>query len=173
MTRIEERLAHIEQRIEEIYALLLRLVEAQEGESLPDSLPGEKVMPAAQWAAQDDPLEEQFQLALGWAATGRTEDLSDFDLAGRSLRSVDLKDARMARANLARADMTAGRLARADLIEADLSFANLSYAKLEGANLRHARLIRANLNGANLSGADLGGAQVDRAAPRAVADNFA
>ncbi len=202
MTRLEERLARLEQRMDEIYRLLAALVEMQQAgaagqppaspareQSPPvapqpeaaavESLPAPAVLPPV----EEDPLEIQYHLAQNWARSGRTENLSEFDLAGRNLRNVDLKDARLVRANLSRADLTAARMTRADLSESDLSraqlsradlaranlnqadltFANLSYAKLEGASLRHALLTRANLTGANLSGADLSGAQLNRA----------
>ena len=202
MTRLDERLNRLEQRLDEIHALMLRLIASQananraifgsgdeptrklepiieELDSL--SLPGDAGVKIT-WD-QDDPLEIQYQLVRNWAAQGRTEDLSDFDLSGRNLRNTDLKDAKLVRANLSRADLTGAKLARADLtnanlsraqlarvdltrvtmVEADLTFANLNYAKLEGASLRHAVMTRCNLTGANLSGADLGGAEWSKA----------
>lgn len=199
MTRLEDRLERLEQRTEEIYRMLMHLIELQ---SQPATQPGQALPPTpeteqdtvapgtASTAAppqpiwiEPDPMEIQYQLVVNWAAAGRTEDLSDFDLSGRNLRNLDLKDAKLLRSNLSRGDLTASRLARAEMAEADLSrtqmarvdltranltqadltFTNLSYAKLEGARLRYALLTRANLTGANLSGADLGGAQLNRA----------
>jgi hypothetical protein len=204
MTRLEDRLARLEQRVDEIYRLLAALVEMQQAgaagqpvpppaQEHPPTVVSQADAPAAESTlalaalplvgVEGDPLEIQYHLAQNWARSGRTENLSEFDLAGRNLRNIDLKDARLVRANLSRADLTAARLTRADLSESDLSrtqlaradlaranlnqadliFSNLSYAKLEGASLRHALLTRANLTGANLGGADLSGAQLNRA----------
>lgn len=199
MTRLEDRLARLEQRTEEIHRMLMHLIELQSrtmSQPLPpaeDSEQDSEALEAASTAVssaplqpiwiEPDPLEIQYQLVANWAAAGRTEDLSDFDLSGRNMRNLDLKDAKLLRSNLSRADLTASRMARTEMAEADLSrsqmsrvdltranlaqadltFANLSYAKLEGAKLRYALLTRANLTGANLSSADLGGAQLNRA----------
>jgi hypothetical protein len=198
MTRLEDRLARLEQRTEEIHRMLLHLIKLQSrsmGQPLPpveDSVLDSAAPEAASDAVnatstpiwiEPDPLEIQYQLVVNWAAAGRTEDLSDFDLSGRNLRNLDLKDAKFLRSNLSRGDLTASRLMRAEMAEADLSraqmarvdltranlaqadltFTNLSYAKLEGAKLRYALLTRSNLTGANLSDADLGGAQLNRA----------
>jgi hypothetical protein len=190
MTRLDDRLTRIEEQLDAIQALLAQLLEtAQEG-----SLAGVDVQPEelkeveppveeAPVLIDDDPLEIQYQLALGWAEGNRADDLTEFDLAGRNLRNVDLKDAQLTRADLSRADLTGAKLSRAQLSgadlsraqlvradlsravleEADLTFANLNYAKLERATLRHALLTRANLSGANLSEIDFGGAQLNRA----------
>jgi uncharacterized protein YjbI with pentapeptide repeats len=199
MTRLEDRLARLEQRTEEIHRMLMHLIELQ-NQSAAQLSETEPTAPSEQPASvpetsstsdaplepiwvEPDPLEIQYQLVVNWAAAGRTEDLSDFDLSGRNLRNLDLKDAKLFRSNLSRGDLTASRLVRtemaeadlsraqmarvdltrANLVQADLTFANLSYAKLEGAKLRYALLTRANLAGANLSGADLGGAQLNKA----------
>lgn len=204
MTRLEDRLERLEQRTEEIHRMLMHLIElqsqpatqpsggqpfSQAEEADLDSTVREEASAAVSPAQsqpvwlEPDPLEIQHQLVVNWAAAGRTEDLSDFDLSGRNLRNLDLKDAKFLRSNLSRVDLTASRMARAEMAEADISraqmarvdltranlaqadltFTNLSYAKLEGAKLRYTLLTRANLTGANLSGADLGGAQLNKA----------
>lgn len=191
MTPLEDRLARIEGHLEEIRTLVARLVAARETGIDPQELladleagpqphtSSEVPAPPVEWE-NDDPLTAAHTTASQWAAAGRTEDLSEFDLSNSNLRGVDLKEARLARANLSRVDLNSARLGRADLSGADISraqlaradlsranlsetnaqYANFSYAKLEGANLRHANLTRANLQGANLTGADLGGAQL-------------
>jgi hypothetical protein len=196
MTRLDDRLTHIEERLDEIQALIARLLELAGEERLvgvagvaavevqPEAPPVvEQPFPEPPAPVEEDPLEIQYQLALGWAEGSRADDLTEFDLSGRNLRNVDLKDAQLTRADLSRADLTGAKLSRAQLSgadlskaqlvradlsratleEADLTFANLNYAKLERASLRHALLTRANLSGANLSDIDFGGAQLNRA----------
>ncbi|MGF1507808.1 MAG: hypothetical protein GYB64_14530 [Chloroflexi bacterium] len=188
MTRLDDRLAAIERRLDEIQALLLRLVELQTGGEV-DDLPEanlqtvHEVLNELGAEVAYDPLEIQYQLARDWAEGDRAEEMAEFDLSGRNLRGVDLKDAVLTRANLAKADLTGAKLMRAALDEADLSrcrldradlsgasmegadltFAHVTYCKLEGTNLRFALLTRANMNGANLSSTNLAGAQLNRA----------
>jgi uncharacterized protein YjbI with pentapeptide repeats len=190
MTRLDDRLTRIEEQLDTIQALLTQLLETAQVGSLagvdvqPEALiEVEPPVEAAPAPVDEDPLEIQYQLALGWAEGNRAEDLAEFDLAGRNLRNIDLKDAQLTRADLSKADLTGAKLSRAQLSgadlskaqlvradlsravleEADLTFANLNYAKLERASLRYALLTRANLSGANLSGIDFGGAQLNRA----------
>jgi hypothetical protein len=190
MSRLEDRLSGIERRLDEIQALLVHLINLQTGDTAPD--PDElEVSPADVQRLIDehsidveyDPLEIQYEMAKNWAASGREDDLTEFDLSGRNLRGVDLKDATLTRAVLAKADLTGAKLQRANLTdtdisrarldradlskatleEADLTFAHMTYCKLDSASLRYALLTRANLVGANLANTDLGGAQLSRA----------
>ncbi len=185
MTRLDERLTHIEQRLDDIHRLLLRLLAHQSGTgtTLDPSMPasdqpmsqGEtdaeiarllselglaEGASAAVVSVDDDPQVIQYNVALNWAKQGRADDLSDFDLSGRNLRNVDLKDARLARANLSKSDLTTARMARADLSAADLSRgqlarADLTRATLTDANLSYTSLTYAKLEGAMLRHTDL------------------
>ena len=172
MTRLEQRLTRLEQRIEAIYEMLGKLLQLQQAGQHPEAaappalpedvaegyrtgLPAVETVAAGEGEAPPaaaelvDPLEIQYQLALNWAAEGRMknppEDMAEFDLAGRNLRNVDLRDAPLERANLARADLTGARLVKANLSGADLSRAQLSRADLSRATLNHADLTFAYL----------------------------
>lgn len=84
--------------------------------------------------------------------------LREADLAGVSLRRVNLCGARLSGADLREAD-----LSDADLSYADLCGAQMNGAKLRRACLDHARLSRAHLSGVRLNNASLKGADLSHA----------
>jgi uncharacterized protein YjbI with pentapeptide repeats len=71
------------------------------------------------------------------------EDGSTINLAGRTLRDLDLSGL----------DFRKTRLTGADMFGADLTSANLQKVDLSGVNLNRTIVIRADFSGANLSGA--------------------
>src|SRR5574341_289802 len=164
MTRLEDRLTAIERRLDEIQAMLAHLIALVESRGLP-AVPPETASEAMEEVEQEllqqtwaepDPLDVQYELVRHWAAQGRRDDLSGFDLSGRSLREIDLKDARLSRANLSRADLTGARLGRADLGEADLNRAQMSKSNLARANLKDALVTHQQLAAAStLDGATM------------------
>ncbi len=112
--------------------------------------------------------EEQYQIAVNWARTGREESLTRFDLSKTDLRiinlaGVNLSVANLSKANLRRTDLSKANLSEADLRKADLQEANLLEADLRGANLGEADLRGANLGEADLRGANLGEANSNAA----------
>jgi uncharacterized protein YjbI with pentapeptide repeats len=84
--------------------------------------------------------------------------LSNIQLSGARLSSVNLSSVKLNHANLSAVDFSNAKLRFADLSGADLSNADLS-----GANLSHANLSNANLHGANLSNANLSNANLNHA----------
>ena len=107
------------------------------------------------------PFNKSDVLAL--IATGKKEQLAEYNLSGADLGDADLRraylsDADLSGADLRRADLGDADLSGADLRRANLSDANLSDANLSGADLRRADLRRADLGDANLSDANLSGA---------------
>jgi len=176
---LDERLTHLEDRLDAIHELLTRLLEAQlaavepvrevpqpkRGKRLADEStirmkPVEINELMSRIARERDPLDIQYDIVLNWANGSRGEDLSEFNLSGRNLRNVDLKDANLIRANLSKADLSGGKLQRANLTDADISRAQMgrtdfSKAILEQADLTFAHLSHAKLDGANLRYASL------------------
>jgi uncharacterized protein YjbI with pentapeptide repeats len=90
-------------------------------------------------------------------------DLSDADLRGAKLNSVNLSGADLRGADLDGANLLGADLSGAILEAADLSGAILEAVNLSGADLRGADLSSAILEAANLSGADLRGANLSDA----------
>jgi hypothetical protein len=90
------------------------------------------------------------------------------DLAGYSLRGVNLKKAKIGRIDLSGADLREADLSFARMWDTDLTGANLeganltgailSEVELGGASMRGAKLVRAKFYSSNLSGANLTGA---------------
>jgi uncharacterized protein YjbI with pentapeptide repeats len=106
-------------------------------------LPFVKPAVALEAANQDTPANvtlDQVKIALAGAKPGHPA-----DLAGKSLRNLDLSGL----------DFTGADLAHANLFGAKLADANLTGADLSGANLNLSWLIHANFTDANLTGASL------------------
>ena len=89
-------------------------------------------------------LRDQVQFFL------RGVNLTDANLSGANLSSIELTQADLRGANLSGANLSS-----AELTQADLRGANLSGANLSSAELTQAFLNEANLRGANLSSAEL------------------
>jgi len=87
-------------------------------------------------------------------------DLTEANLSGCSLGSVQTTQVNFSLANLSRAYLNGSKhleanFTGANLSEAELGLASLAGARLCQANLQKANLIKANLSGADLTGADL------------------
>lgn len=81
-----------------------------------------------------------------------TIDLSDADLSGKHLESIDFSDANLNSANLSNAELNFADLTDANLGNANLTKAQLFNAKLLGTNFFHANLTKANVHETNLVG---------------------
>ncbi len=110
-------------------------------------------------------LEENKKRVVGWAGSGRTEDLSRIDLRKSDLRGIDLgvNPETGHGANLRFSDLRNCNLEGARLSKANLEGSNLSGSNLTDADLTDAILIEADLRGAILKGAILDGANVYKA----------
>jgi uncharacterized protein YjbI with pentapeptide repeats len=76
------------------------------------------------------------------------------DLAGRSLRGVDLTGKNLAAMSFAGADLSGAKLAKAVLSASDFTGATIQYADFSGADLRGANFTNASIVFADFSGAD-------------------
>jgi uncharacterized protein YjbI with pentapeptide repeats len=86
-------------------------------------------------------VEALKQGAAAWTAWRAAHPSARPDLAGASLRGLDLADADLTHADLTGADLRGTILSRALLSGADLSGANCFKAVLDGADLANARLL--------------------------------
>jgi uncharacterized protein YjbI with pentapeptide repeats len=99
--------------------------------------------------------------------------MSQSDLRGSQLDSIDLQNADLSMADFRFSIMQGANLSRTNLHQANLSevvlddvifdFADLSEANLSGASIINASLVNANLTGTVLAGADLTAAILDNA----------
>ncbi|MEO1743966.1 MAG: pentapeptide repeat-containing protein, partial [Cyanobacteria bacterium J06629_9] len=77
-------------------------------------------------------------------------DLTEIDLEGARLRTIDLRHARLAQSNFCEAELHGANLTNADLSNAFMSRVEMPGARLVSTNLSGCELKRANLTEANL-----------------------
>lgn len=103
-------------------------------------------------------------LLLNLYAKGE-RDFIGIDLAGQTLRGVNLTGADLQQANLSGATLNGSRLQGANLQWTNLRGADLRGADLQHANLRESDLRGADLRGCDFQDADLTGALLDEGIP--------
>jgi len=120
------------------------------------------------WARDLKPIRSDMEKAvqtlgrLRWIAgqENLTIDLSDANLQGYDLQTLNFDAARMSGARIEGANLSLAQMKEANLRGAQMKEANLRGAQMEGADLSGAQMEGANLFGAQMEGANLFGAQM-------------